>query len=40
MKYSNQILKLEMISDEKVMNMKVVQLIKIYKFYFGHFIIQ
>ena len=33
---SNKILKYQMISDEKVMNMKVVELIKIYNFYFGH----
>jgi hypothetical protein len=33
---SNKILKQETISDEKVMNMKVVELIKIYNFYFGH----
>jgi hypothetical protein len=29
-----------MISTEKVMNIKVVELIKIYNFYFGHFFIQ
>jgi hypothetical protein len=29
-----------MISDEKVMNIKVVELIKIYTFYFGHLFIQ
>jgi len=28
-----------MISDVKVMNTKVVQLIKIYNFYFGHLVI-
>ena len=32
----NNILKEHMISNEKVMNIKVVQLIKIYNFYFGH----
>jgi hypothetical protein len=32
----NQILKYQMISDENVMNTKVVELIKIYNFYFGH----
>jgi hypothetical protein len=30
----------KMISDEKVMNIKVVELIKIYNFYFGHCFIQ
>ncbi len=29
-----------MISAEKVMNTKVVELIEIYKFYFGHLFIQ
>jgi hypothetical protein len=29
-----------MISTEKVMNIKVVELIKIYNFYFGHFFIR
>ena len=37
---SNNILKQKMISDEKVMNIKVVRLIKIYNFYFGHFFIR
>jgi hypothetical protein len=32
----NNILKEHMISNEKVINIKVVQLIKIYYFYFGH----
>jgi hypothetical protein len=29
-----------MISVEKVMNIKVVEIIKIYNFYFGHFFIR
>ena len=29
-----------MISAEKVMNIKVVEIIKIYNFYFGHFFIR
>jgi len=32
----NQNLKLQMISAKKVMKIKVVELIKIYNFYFGH----
>ena len=36
---SNNILKHQMNSYEKVMNVKVVQLIKKYNFYFGHFFI-
>jgi hypothetical protein len=36
---SNQILEPQMISIEKVMNTKVVQLIKFYNFYFDHVII-
>ena len=37
---SNNILKHQLISSEKVMNMKVVELIKIYNFYFGYFFIR
>ena len=36
---SNSILKHQMISAEEVMNIKVVELIKIYNFHFGHFFI-
>ena len=36
----NQILKLQMISAKKVMKIKVVELIKIYNFYFGHLFIR
>ena len=37
---SNNILKHQMILAEKVMNIKVVELIKIYNFYFDHFFIR
>ena len=37
---SSSILKYQMISAEEVMNIKVVELIKIYNFYFGHFFIR
>jgi hypothetical protein len=37
---SNSILKHQMISAEEVMNIKVVELFKIYNFYFGHFFIR
>ena len=36
MTISNNILKQSIISAEKVMNIKVLELIKIYNFYFGH----
>jgi hypothetical protein len=36
---SNSILKHQMISAKEVMNIKVVELIMIYNFYFGHFFI-
>ena len=36
---SNHILKYQMISDENIMNTEVVELIKIYNFYFGYFFI-
>jgi hypothetical protein len=32
----NNILKEHMVSNEKVMNIKVVELINLYNFYFGH----
>ena len=37
---SNKILKQQMISNGKVVNKKVVEIIEIYKFCFGHFFIQ
>ena len=37
---SNVILEHYMILSEKTMNIEVVELIKIYNFYFGHFIIR
>ena len=37
---SSDILKHQMISAEEVMNIKVIELIKIYNFYFGHLFIR
>ena len=37
---SNNILKHQMISAEEVMNIKVIELIKIYNYYFDYFFIQ
>ena len=40
MTISNNILKQSIISAEKVMNIKVIELVKMYNFYFGHFFIR